>query len=191
MTFPGFQRTYSRSCHIRIHKGDVKQGRNSQEEQNWSFKARSWFLTKHFATLWTAACQVFPSFTISSSLLKLMSIESVMPVTHLILCCPLLLLPSIFPVIRVFSNQSAPWIRWPMSWSFTFSLGPSNKYSGLISFTTDWLDLLAVQGTLFSIPTVQKHQFFHPQPFLLSSSHIHTWLLGKLQLWLDGPLSAK
>ena len=90
------------------------------------------------------------SITNSRSLLKLMSIESVMPSNHLILCCPLLFLPSIFPNIRVFSNESALHIRWPKYWNFSFSISPSNEYSELISFKMDWLDLLAVQGTLKS-----------------------------------------
>ena len=101
-----------------------------------------------FATPWTAAHQASPSFTVSRSLLKLMSIESVMPSNHLILCHPLLFLSSIFPSIRVFSKESALCIRWPKYWSFSFSISPSNEYSGLISFRIDWLDLLAVQGTL-------------------------------------------
>ena len=115
-----------------------------------------------FAIPWTAARQASLSFTISWSLLKLMSIESVMPCNHLVLCCPLLLLPSIFPSIRVFSNESVLRIRWPKYWSFSFSTSPSNEYSGLISFRMDWLDLLAVQGTLKSLlqHQVQKHQFF-------------------------------
>ena len=100
------------------------------------------------ATPWTAALQASLSFTISQSLLKLMSIESVMPSNHLVLCHPLLL-PSIFPGIRVFSNESALCIRWPKYWSFSFSINPSNEYSGFLSFRTDWLDLLAVQGILF------------------------------------------
>ena len=104
-----------------------------------------------FATSWTAACQASLSITNSKSLLKLMSIESVMPSTHLILCCPLLLPPSIFPSIRVFSNESALHIGWPKCWSFSFSISPSNEHSGLISFRMDWLDLLAVQGTLQSL----------------------------------------
>ena len=87
----------------------------------------------------------------TQSLFRLMSIESVMPSNHLILCCPLLLLPSIFPSIRVFSSESALCIRWPKYWSFSFSISPSNEYSRLISFRTDWLDLLAVQGTLKSL----------------------------------------
>ena len=91
------------------------------------------------------------SLMISQSLLKLMSVESVMPSNHLILCRPLLLLPSVFPSIRVFSNESALYIRWPKYWSFSFSISPADEYSGLISFRTDWLDLLAVQGTLKSL----------------------------------------
>ena len=101
-----------------------------------------------FSTPWTAALQTSLSFTISRSLLKPMSIESVMTSNHLILCCPLLLPPSIFPRIRVFSNESVLCIRWPKFWSFSFSISPSNEYSGLISFRMDWLNLLAVQGTL-------------------------------------------
>ena len=105
-----------------------------------------------------------------------------MPSSHLILCRPLLLLPSIFPSIRVFFNESVLCIRWPKYWSFSFSISPSNEYSGLISFRMDWLDLPAAQERLsrvFSNTTVQKHQFFSAQPSLWSSSHIHTWLLEK------------
>ena len=108
-----------------------------------------------FATPWTAACQASLSITNSQSLLKLMSIESVMPFNHLILCHPLLLLPSIFPSIRVFSNASVLPIRWSKYWSFSFSISHSNEYLGLISFRIDWLDLLAVQGTLRSL--LQHH----------------------------------
>ena len=108
-----------------------------------------------FATPWTAACQASLSITNSQSLLKLMSIESVMPSNYLILCHPLLLPPSIFPSIRVFSNESALCIRWPKYWSFNFNISPSKEYSGLISFRMDWLDLLAVQGTLKSL--LQHH----------------------------------
>ena len=103
-----------------------------------------------FLTPWTAASQAFLSFTISWNLLRLMSIESVMPSNHLILCRPLLLLPSIFPSIRVFSGESVLCIRWPKCGSFNFSISPSNKYSGLISFRIDWFDLFAVHGTLKS-----------------------------------------
>ena len=108
-----------------------------------------------FVTPWTAARQASLSFTISHSLLKLMSIESVMPPSHLILCHPLLLLPSIFPSIKVFSNELALCISWSTYWSFSFSTSPSNEYSGLISFTIDWFGLLSVQGTLKSL--LQHH----------------------------------
>ena len=108
-----------------------------------------------FATPWTAACQASLPFTIFWSLFKPMSIESVMESNHLIRCPPLLLPPSIFPSIRVFSNELALCIRWPKDWTFSFSISPSNEYSGLISFRMDWLDLLAVQGTQESSPTPQ------------------------------------
>ena len=108
-----------------------------------------------FATPWTAARQASLSITSSQSSHKLMSIKSVMPSSHLILCHPLLLLPSIFPSIRVFSNESALHIRWPKYWRFNFSISPSNGHRGLISFRMDWLDLLAVQGTLKSL--LQHH----------------------------------
>ena len=108
-----------------------------------------------FATPWTAAHQGSLS-AVSQSLLKRMSIESVMPSHHLILCCPLLLPPSIFPSIRGFSNESVLRIRWPKNWSFSFSISPSNEYSGLISFRMDWFDFLVVQGTLKS--PLQHHR---------------------------------
>ena len=109
-----------------------------------------------FVTSWTAACQASLSFPVSQNLLKLMSVESVMPSNHLVLCCPFLLLPSIFPSIRVFSNESALCIRWKKYWSFSFNISPSNECSRLISFRMDWLDLLAIQGTLQeSSPTPQ------------------------------------
>ena len=108
-----------------------------------------------FATLWTVAHQVSLSFTISQSLLKLMSMESVMPSKHLILCHLLVLLPSIFPSIRVFSNELALCTNWPKYWSFSFSISPSNEYSELISFRIDWFDLLVVQQTLKSL--LQQH----------------------------------
>ena len=108
-----------------------------------------------FATPWTAACQSSLSSTKSWSLPKLMSIELVMPSNHLILCCPLLFLPSIFPSNTVVSNESDLHIRWPKYWSFSLNISPSNEYSGLISFRMDWLDLLAVQGTLKSL--LQHH----------------------------------
>ena len=112
--------------------------------------------TRLFATPWTAARHASLSIENSQSLLKLMSIELVMPSNHLILCCPLLLLPSIFPSIRVFSNESVLHIRWPKYWSFSFNISPSSKYSRLISFRMDWLDPTAVQGTLKSL--LQHHR---------------------------------
>ena len=122
----------------------------------------------------TAACQASLFLTISQSLPKFISTESVMPSKHLILCCPLLLVPSIFPSIRVFSNELTLCMRWPKYWNFSFGISPSNEYSGLISFRIDWFDLLAVQGLsrVFSSTTVQKHQFFGTQPSLWSNSHI-------------------
>ena len=124
--------------------------------------------------LWTTACQASLSITNSQSLLKFMSIESVMPSNHLILCCPFLFLPSIFPSIRVFSNESALCIRWPKYWSF--SLSPSNEHPGLISFRMDWLDLLSVQGTLKSF--LQHHSskasiLQHLPLFKVHFSHPH------------------
>ena len=104
-----------------------------------------------FAIPWTTACQASLFFAISRSLLEFMTIESVMQSNHLILCCPLFFLPLIFPSIRVFSNESSLCIRWPKYWSFSFSISPSNEYSGLISFNIDWLERLAVQGTLKSL----------------------------------------
>ena len=147
-----------------------------------------------FATSWTAACQAPPSITNSRSLLKLMSIKSVMSSNHLFLCHPLFLLPSIFPRIRIFFSESVLHIRWPKYWSFSFSINPSNEYSELISFRIDWFDLLEVQGILigltglislkskgfsrvFSNITVWKHLFFDVQPPLCSNSQIPTWLL--------------
>ena len=126
-----------------------RQGRKSQSVQLLSH-------VQLFATPRTAARQASPSITNSQNLLKVISIEFVMPSNHLILFCPLLLLPSIFPSIRVFSNESVLHIRWPKYWSFNFSISPSSEYSGLISFRMDWLDLLAVQGTLKSL--LQHHR---------------------------------
>ena len=130
-----------------------------------------------FATPWTAACQASLSFTISQRLLKLMSIELMMPSNHPIPYHPLLLLPSIFPTIRVLSKKSAIHIRWSKYGSFSISL--SNEYSGLISFKVDLFDLIAVQGLsrVFSITTIQKHQFFGSQPSIWPNSHIYRWLL--------------
>ena len=134
-----------------------------------------------FATPGTAAKQASLSFTISWSLLKVMSIESVMPSNHLILCCPLFLLPLIFPSIRVFSNESTLHMMWPKYWSFSFSISPSNAHPGLISFRMPgWISLqLKGLSRVFSNTTVQKHQFIGIQPSLWSNSCIHTWLLEK------------
>ena len=134
-----------------------------------------------FATPWITAHQASLSITSSQSSLKLMSTKSMMPSSHLILCHPLLLLPPIPPSIRVFSNELTVHMRWPKYWSFGFTIIPSNKHPGLISFRMDWLDLLAVKGLsrVFSNTTVQKHQFFSTQLSSQSNSHIHTWLLEK------------
>ena len=134
-----------------------------------------------FATPWSAACQASLSFTISRSLLKLTPIESVMPPNHLILCCPLLLLPSTFPRITDFSSESALHIKWPKYWSFSFSISPSKGYSGLISLGLTGLISWHYKGLsrVFSNSTVQKHQFFGTQLSLWSNSHIHTWLVEK------------
>ena len=144
-------------------------------------------------TSWTAARQASLSITNSQSLPKLMSVESVMPSNHLILCRPLLLLPSIFPNIRVFSNESALCIRWPKYWNFSFNISPSNEHPGLISFRMDWLDLLAVQGTLKSL--LQHHSskasVLLCSTFFIVQLSIHTWLLEKPQPWLDRPLLTK
>ena len=126
---------------------------------------------------WPAAHQASLSITNSQSLLNLMSIESLMPSNHLILCHPFLLLPLIFPQIRVFSNQSVLCIRWPKYWIFSFSISPSNEYSGLISFRMGWLDLLAVQGTLKSLLQHPSSKAPIPWHSLFSNSHIHTWVL--------------
>ena len=139
-----------------------------------------------FVTPWTAACQVSLSITNSWSLLKLLSIESVVPSNHLILCHPLLLLPPIFPSIRIFSNESVLCIRWPKYWSFSFSISPSNEYSGW--FPLGWTGWISLQSKglsrVFSNTTVQKHQIFGAQPSSWSTSQTCTWLLEKPQLWL-------
>ena len=127
-----------------------------------------------FATPWTAACQASLSITNSWSLLKLMSIELVIPSNHLILCHPLLFPPLIFSSIRIFSNESVLHIRWPKYWSFSFNISPTNEYSGLISFRMDWLDLLAVQGTFKSL--CQRHSskasvLWHSALFVAQLSH--------------------
>ena len=134
-----------------------------------------------FATPWTAACQASLSITSSQGLLKLMSIESVMPSNHLIPCHPLLLPPSILPSPRVFSNESVLRIKWSKYWSVSFSISPSKEYSGLISL--EWIDWIPLKfkglSRVFSNTAVQKHQIFGAQLSLESNSHIHTWLLEK------------
>jgi len=135
-------------------------------------------------TPWTAARQASLSITNSRSLFKLMSVEPVMPSNRLIVCHPLLLLPSIFPSIRVFSNECVFHIRWPKYWSFSFSISPSNEYSGLISFRMEWLDLLAVQGTLKSF--LQRHSLkaaivYCSAFFVVQLSHLYM-TLGKAEL---------
>ena len=157
-----------------------------------------------FVTPWTAACQASLYFTISWSLLKLMSIESVMPSNHLILCRLLLLLPSIFPSIRVFSSELALHIRWLKYWSFSFSISPSNEYSGLISFRIDWFDLLAIQGNLKSL--LQHHsskasilwcsdfflvQLSHPSMTTVKTTALTVWtFVGKVMSLLFNMLSS-
>ena len=131
----------------------------------WEFSSvQSLSHVQLFVTPWTAACQACLSITNSWSPPKPMSIEAVMPSNHLILCRPLLLLPSVFPSIRVSSNESALRIRWPNYWSFSFSISPSNEHPGLISFRMDWLDLLAVQGTLKSL---LQHQLIESNQFVM------------------------
>ena len=136
--------------------------------------------------------QASQSFTISQHLLKLMSIESVMPPNHLVFCCPLLLLPSVFPSIRVFSSESTLCIRWPKYWTFSFSIGPSNEYSGLISFRMDWFDLLAVQVTFKSL--LQHHSskasiLWCSAVFMVQLSH--PYMTGKTIALTKQNLSAK
>ena len=134
-----------------------------------------------FETPRTVSCQVPLSFSISRSLLKFLSIESVMPSNHLTFCCPLLLLPLIFPSIRMFSSELALCIRWPEYWNFSFSISPSNEYSGLISLGLAGLISLQSKrlSRVFSSTTVWKQQFFGAQPYLWANSHIHAWLLEK------------
>ena len=160
-----------------------------KNEEFWTFKLSVRFViqllscVQLFVTPWTPWKHVrlpcpSPSPRVCSNSCPL--IVSVMLSSHL-LCRPLLLLPSIFPSLGVFSNESVPQIRWPEYWSFSFSISPSNQYSELISFRIDWFDFLAVQGSLKSLfqHTIQKHQFFGSQPSLWSNSYIHTWLLEK------------
>ena len=143
----------------------------------WKWKWKSLSHVPLFVTPWTAVCQASLSITNSWSLFKLMSIESVMPSNHLILCRPLLLPPSIFPGIRVFSNESVLHIKWPKYWSFSFNISPSNEHPGLISFRMDWLDLLAIQGTLKSL--LQHHSskasiLLRSAFFIVQLSHPYT-----------------
>ena len=146
---------------------------------------------RHFATPWTAARQAYLSIT--SFWPTPMSIDSMMPSNHLIFCSPLLLLLSVFPSFRVFSNDSALGIRWPKYWSFSLNISPSKEHQGQISFRMDWLDFPAVQRTLKSLLQHHslKHQFFSAQLSSQSNSHIHTWPLEKPSPWLDGSLLAK
>ena len=141
------------SCLLQMAVTKTKQ--STSYEIIFSESVQSLSHVRLFATPWTAACQASLSITNSQSLPKLMSIELAMPSNHLILCRPLLLLPSIFPSIRAFSSESVLRIRWPKYWSFSFSISASNEYSRLISFRMDWLDFLAVQGTLKSL--LQHH----------------------------------
>ena len=145
-----------------------------------------------FAATWAAAYQAPLSSTISQIFFEFISNRSVTLSNNPILCHPLLLLPSIFSSIRVFSNYLVLSIKQPKYWSFSFSIHPSNEYSGLTFLRIDWFDL-AVQGTLKSLSQhrVWKHQFFSAQSFLWSTSHVPTWLLGKSQPWLYGALLAK
>ena len=141
-----------------------------------------------FVTPWTAACQAFLSFTISQRLLKLMSIELVMPSNHLILYRPFLFLPSIFPRIRIFSNELALCIRWSKYWNFSFSISPSNEYSGLISFRIDRSDLLAVQGTLKSL--LQHHKLktsilWHLALFKVKLSYLYMTIIETIALTIQ------
>ena len=140
-----------------------------------------------FATPWTAVTQAFLSIISSRSLLKLMSIELMMPSNHLIFCHPLLLLSSIFPSIRVFSKNSVPCISWPKYWSFIFNISPSNEYSGLISFRIDWFDILAVQGTLKSLQHhSSKASILHRSAFFiiqLSHPYMTTQKPKALTMW--------
>ena len=141
------------------------------QESRLQFSQFSLSHVQLFVMPWIAALQASLSISNSQSLFKLKSIESVMPFNHLILCCPFLLLPLIFPSIRVFSNESVLHIRWPKYWSFSFSISPSNEYIGLISFRMDWLDFLAVQGTLKSL--LQHHS---SKVSILLYSPTHTFI---------------
>ena len=184
---------HSKPSHDADHRGEAPSRGPSSLGLSPSVVLHSLSCVRLFVTPWTAACEVFLSFTISWSLLKLMSVESVLPSNHLICYCPLLFLPLIFPSIRVFPMSQLLRIRWPKYWSFSFSISPSNEYSGLISFWIDWFDLLAVQETLKSLlqPHRSKASILWCSAFLCSNSHTCTWLLEKAWLWLYGPLLAK
>ena len=150
------------------------EGNHSQKMFGGNYSQMLLSSVRFFAIPWTAASQVFLSFTISQSLLIFISIELVMLFNHLTLCCPLLPLPSIFPSIKIFPNESALRIRWPEYWSFSFSISPSNEYLGLISFMTDWLILVAVQVNLKSL--LQQHNLkasilWHSASFMDQLSH--------------------
>ena len=145
-----------------------------------------------FPTPWTATRQASLSITNSQSLLKLMSIEWMMPSNHLILCRPLLLPPSVCPSIRVFCNESTLHMRWPKYWSFSFSISPPMNTQGWSLGWTGWISLQSkALSRVFSNTTVQKHPFFGTQLSSQSNSHIHTWPVERPQPWLDGPLLAK
>ena len=168
--------------------GCKRVGHDIATKQNWPLPTLLWFsrsVVWLFAIPWTAACQVSLSITSSRSLLKLMSIELVMPSSHLFLCCPLLLLPSVFPSIRVFSSELTLCIRWSKYWGFSFSISPSHEYSGLISFRTDHtLGMISLQSKglsrVFSNTTVWKHQFlFLSLSFLYGPTLTSTQLLEK------------
>ena len=175
------------------HKVYIKIWYSSNIKANWIFgSVQSISRVQLFLTPWTAICHASLSITDCWNLPKPMSIESVMPSNHLILCCPLLL-PSIFPTIRIFLNESALRIKWPKYWSFSFNISPSNERLGLVSFRMDWLDLLAVQGTLKSL--LQHHSskasiLWHSAFFTVQLSHPHM-TTGKPMPWLDGPLLTK
>ena len=168
--------------YLRKEKNWLKIDKNNRVSSVQFSSVQSLSHVRLFATPWIAARQASLSITNSRSSLKLMSIESVMPSSHLILCCPLLLLPPSPPSIRVFSNESTLHMRWPKYWSFSFSLIPSKKHPGLISFRMDWVTSLWQSKGLsrvFFNTTVQKHQFFGAQLSSQSNSHIHTWPLEK------------
>ena len=164
---------------------EVREIENSSKNCIWLLLVVSHFVMSDSATPWTAACQASRSFTISYCLLKLVSIELVMPSNHLILCHPLLLLPSIFPSIRINSNEWALHISWPKYWSFSFSISPSNEYSGLITFRIDLFDFLAVQVTLKGL--LQHHsskaQLFSAVFFIIQLSHPYM-TTGKTRAWV-------